>query len=141
MLEVLPTFTKKAVNFIKDQKGNADPFFLYFPLPAPHTPILPTEEFLGSSGTNNYGDFVLMVDDVVGQVTAALDANGMTENTLIIFTCDNGTSPRADFDFLQKMGHYPSYKFRGHKADIYEGGHRIPFIASWPKKDQSQYQF
>ena len=84
--EVLPMLTKKAVGYIRERAVASGPFFLYFPLPAPHTPILPTEPFRGESGTNEYGDFVLMVDDVVGQITAALEENGLEDNTLIIFT-------------------------------------------------------
>jgi len=128
---VLPKLTEKAVTYIDEQAKNDDPFFLYFPLPAPHTPILPTEKFQGSSGTNEYGDFVVMVDDVVKQVMETLDRNGIADNTLIIFTSDNGCSPVADFEELASFGHQPSYIYRGHKADIYEGGHRVPFIVKW----------
>ena len=129
--EVLPTLAEKAVGYINRQSKDK-PFFLYFPLTAPHTPILPTEQFQGKTNTNAYGDFVLMVDHIVGQVMDALESNGLKENTLIVFTSDNGCSPRADFEELAQVGHDPSYRFRGHKADIYEGGHRIPFIARWP---------
>ena len=129
--EVLPELTEKAVEYI-DQQSQDKPFFLYFPLTAPHTPILPVEKFQDKTGTNAYGDFVLMVDHVVGQVMEALQSNNLKENTLIVFTSDNGCSPMADFDELAQVGHDPSYHFRGHKADIFEGGHRIPFIVRWP---------
>ena len=129
--DCLPTLTEKAVEFIR-QQNNENPFFLYFPLPAPHTPILPTTKFKGKSNTNEYGDFVLMVDDVVGQIKQALRENNMEENTLVIFTSDNGCSPMADFAELAALDHQPSAAYRGHKADIYEGGHRVPFVASWP---------
>ncbi len=131
--EVLPVLTGKAVAYIKEQSKSSSPFFLYFPLPAPHTPILPSKEFLGKSGTNEYGDFVLMVDDVVGQITKAVHDAGFENNTLIIFTSDNGCSPMANFKELAAKGHYPGYKFRGMKSDIFEGGHRIPFIVKWPQ--------
>jgi arylsulfatase A-like enzyme len=93
---------------------------------------LPAREFRGASGTNAYGDFCLQVDDVVGQIAGALERHGIAEETILIFTSDNGCSPMADFDQLAALGHRPSYVFRGHKADIYEGGHRIPLIVRWP---------
>lgn len=133
-IEVLPKITEKAVEYISTQAKKENPFFLYFPLPAPHTPILPTEKFQNQSNTNAYGDFVLMVDDVVGQIEAAVKAAGISENTLIIFTSDNGCSPMADFEELAEVGHDPSFVFRGHKADIFEGGMRVPFIAKWPAR-------
>jgi arylsulfatase A len=132
--DVLPTLTRKAVEFIDERAPSGDPFFLYFPLPAPHTPILPTPAFQGASGTNAYGDFCLQVDDVVGQVMAALERHGVAEDTILLFTSDNGCSPMADFDELAEVGHRPSYVFRGHKADIYEGGHRIPLLLRWPRR-------
>jgi len=131
---LLQDLTDKAVDYINKEANNKKPFFLYFPLPAPHTPILPTTEFLGKSNTNMYGDFVMQVDDVVRQIREALKEQGVSENTLLIFTSDNGCSPRADFEELAKVDHAPSYKFRGSKADIFEGGHRVPFIVEWPAK-------
>ncbi|WP_163379745.1 sulfatase family protein [Cyclobacterium sp. SYSU L10401] len=133
-VQVLPHLTQKAVNYIHDQSNTAGPFFLYFALPAPHTPILPTTEFMGKSNTNMYGDFMLQVDDVVGQVIQALENQGELENTILIFVSDNGCSPKASFPELEKVNHDPSYIYRGHKADIYEGGHRVPFIVHWPEK-------
>ncbi len=128
--EVLPTLTQKVLDTIEDCQK--EPFFIYFPLPAPHTPILPVGEFIGKSNTNSYGDFVLMCDDVVGQVMKKLEETNISDNTIVIYTSDNGCSPMADFDELAKFGHNPSYIFRGHKADIYEGGHRIPLVIKWP---------
>ncbi len=133
--EVLPALTRKAVQCIDDhaaQSPNA-PLFLYFPLTAPHTPIVPATEHRGKSQAGVYGDFVCQADWTVGQVLEALDRNGMAENTLVIVTSDNGPAPVADFKTLKAMGHESSYHFRGAKADIYEGGHRIPFTARWPK--------
>lgn len=132
--DVLPRFTRLAVDYIHARARAATPFFLYFALPAPHTPILPTKAFRGKSGTNAYGDFVLQVDDTIGQVLAALDETALAENTLVIVTSDNGCSPRADFEALARFGHRPSYVFRGYKADIYEGGHRVPFLVRWPAR-------
>lgn len=132
--EVLQHLTRKAVGYIEEQSANRTPFFLYFALPSPHTPILPSAGYLGKSNTNFYGDFVLETDGVVGQIIDALKKQGVYENTIIIFTSDNGCSPRAEFEELASVGHHPSYIYRGHKADIYEGGHRVPFVVSWPQR-------
>ncbi|MFY0714913.1 arylsulfatase [Seonamhaeicola sp. NFXS20] len=131
---VLQDLTNKAIDYISQETKKKTPFFLYFPLPAPHTPILPTTEFLGKSNTNLYGDFVMQVDDVVRQIREAIKKQGISENTLLVFTSDNGCSPRANFEELAKVNHNPSYNFRGAKADIFEGGHRVPFIVEWPAK-------
>ncbi|MCL2879891.1 MAG: arylsulfatase [Treponema sp.] len=128
--DVLPCLTKKALDVIDNWAG--EPFFLYFPLPAPHTPILPSPEFQGKSNTNEYGDFVLMCDDVVAQIIQKMKDRGIYDNTILVYTSDNGCSPLADFKELADAGHNPSYHFRGHKADIYEGGHRIPLLLQWP---------
>lgn len=136
-VDVLPDITAKTVEIIDERaEGSKDgkPFFIYFPLNAPHTPIVPPEEWIGKSGVNIYADFTMQVDHCVGQVLAALDKNGIAENTLIVFTTDNGCSPQANFEELEAAGHKASYIYRGHKADIYEGGHRVPFVARWPEK-------
>lgn len=129
--QVLPHLTDKVVQTIEEHKE--EPFFIYFPLPAPHTPILPTKEWIGKSGTNEYGDFVMMCDAMVGKVMEKVKACGLEENTIIIYASDNGCSPSADYKELAEKGHNPSYIFRGHKADIYEGGHRIPLLIKWPE--------
>lgn len=131
---VLQDLTDKAVDYISKESKGKEPFFLYFPLPAPHTPILPTTAFLGKSNTNMYGDFVMQVDDVVRQIREVLKKEGISENTLLVFTSDNGCSPKADFEELAKVDHDPSYTFRGTKADIFEGGHHVPLIVEWPEK-------
>lgn len=130
--DVLPNLTQRVLDKIEEYKD--EPFFIYFPMPAPHTPILPSEEFIGKSGTNEYGDFVLMVDDVVGKINQKLKQTGLYDNTIVVFTSDNGCSPMADYPQLLEKGHNPSYIFRGTKADIYEGGHRIPLMITWPKE-------
>jgi arylsulfatase A len=132
--EVTPNFFDRAIQYVKSQSNQKKPFFLYLALPSPHTPILPTEEWQGKSGMLPYGDFIMMIDDYIGQLNQALEIAGIADNTLVIFTSDNGCAPAAGFDKLVEMGHFPSAIFRGHKADIYEGGHRVPFIAKWPQK-------
>ncbi len=129
---VLDELTDKVLEQIEENRRR--PFFLYYPMPAPHTPILPGEAFRGRSGTNAYGDFVLHVDDVVGRIRAKLRELELSDNTILIFTSDNGCSPMADYEELAQKGHNPSYIFRGAKADIYEGGHRVPFILEWPEQ-------
>jgi arylsulfatase A-like enzyme len=134
--QVLPDLTSKSVDYIRSQtRDNRDgqPFFLYFPLPAPHTPIAPTKDWQGKSGISKYCDFVMQVDDTVGQVMSALDEADVTDNTLFIFTADNGCSPAANIPEMHRNGHRPNHHFRGHKADIFDGGHRVPFIARWPE--------
>jgi len=132
--DVHPTFTRKAVEVIEKHaaRGDAKPLFLYLPLASPHTPILPSDAARGRSGIGDYGDFVCDVDDTVGAVIAALEKAGLRENTLVLFTSDNGFAPAAGKDAIRAKGHEPCPGLRGHKADIFEGGHRVPFIANWP---------
>lgn len=133
--DVLPTLTGKAVDYIGGRAAAAKagkPFFLYLPLTSPHSPILPTKEWQGKSGLNAYGDFVMQTDATVGAVLDALDQQGLADNTLVILSSDNGCSSHAGFSDLLAKGHNPNDRFRGSKADIFEGGHRIPFIARWP---------
>ncbi len=132
--DVTPNFFRRSIAYIKEKANEENPFFLYLALPSPHTPILPTEEWQGKSGLNPYGDFVIMIDDYMGQLTKAIEEAGIEENTIVIFTSDNGCSPQADFQLLEEKGHDPSGVYRGHKADIFEGGHRVPFIVKWPAK-------
>jgi len=132
MEDVTPNFFRRGIKFIQEHAKKEKPFFLYLPLPSPHTPILPTEEWQGKSGLNPYGDFVIMIDDWIGKLLKEVRTSGIEKNTLIIFTSDNGCSPMANFKLLEEKEHFPSYIYRGHKADIFEGGHRVPFIAKWP---------
>lgn len=136
-IDVLPALTGKAVDYIKGRAADAKqgkPFFLYLPLNSPHTPILPTKEWKGKSGISDYADFVMQTDFTVGAVLDALDKAGLSDNTLVILTSDNGCSPAAGFPELLAKGHNPSAQFRGTKADIFDGGHRVPFLARWPAR-------
>jgi arylsulfatase A len=133
-VDVLPTLTRKAIDYIGKQAKAGHPFFLYLPLNSPHTPLVPTKAWQGKSGLGAYGDFVMETDWAVGEVLAALDRAGVADHTLVIFTSDNGCSPAAGIPALEKQGHFPSEYRRGYKADIFDGGHRIPFIARWPGK-------
>ncbi len=133
--EVLPTLAAEALSFIRNQAARAKqghPFFLYLPLTSPHTPVLPNERWRGRSGLNPYADFVQETDHEVGRVLDELERQGLANETLVVFASDNGCSPSAEFDRLVAMGHQPSGGFRGHKADIFEGGHRVPFLVRWP---------
>ena len=130
--EVTPNFFNKAITYVSKEAKSEKPFFLYLALPSPHTPILPSKEWQDKSGLNPYGDFVMMIDSYVGKLLKTIKDSGIEQNTLVIFTSDNGCSPAAKINELTEKGHFPSERYRGHKADIFEGGHRVPFIAKWP---------
>lgn len=131
---VMPNFTQKAVDFIKQQQ-TSQPFFLYFPWAAPHTPVVPNDEFLGKSKAGEYGDFVVECDATVQRIVSALKEMGLYENTIIILTSDNGCSPHG-FPIKEeiKFDHNTSNGYKGRKSHSYDGGHRVPFIVSWPKR-------
>ena len=133
--EVLPHLFDKSIEYVNSRANGArsgKPFFLYLALPAPHTPIVPVPPFKDASELNPYADFVMQMDHHMGQLLKVVAEAGLDDDTLVIFTSDNGCSPEANFPLLQEHGHHPSGKFRGHKADIYEGGHRVALIARWP---------
>ena len=130
MRQVLPTFTSQAENYIRSRKNTEKPFFLYFAMPAPHSPWLPADEFSGTSEAGDYGDFVTMVDAMVGRVLTALKESGKEENTIVFLASDNGPYWRPAF--VEKYNHRAASIYRGMKADAWEGGHRIPFMVRWP---------
>ena len=149
---VMPRLAGEAVNWIEQQSENAQekPFFLYAPLTAPHLPLVPNEEYRGTSKAGHYGDFVAETDAFVGAVLETLDRTGQADNTLVIFTSDNGGlyhywkpqeaddvkhyKVRARGQYVQQFGHQGNAHLRGTKADIWEGGHRVPFVVRWPGK-------
>jgi len=139
-VDVLPTLTQKAVQYIQQRAAEArsgKPFFLYLALASPHTPIVPSEAWQGRSGLNPYADFVMQTDDCVGQVVAALEKEGLADNTLLLFSSDNGPAPLADLAALRDKGHDSSGGLRGTKADLWEGGHRVPLLVRWPGRVQA----
>lgn len=128
--QTLDIIADKAANYISNYKSDK-PYFVYLPLTAPHTPWLPAEKFRGKSGAGVYGDFVCHVDDVVGRILDAVDKTGNSENTLIIFTSDNGSDWKKE-DLAAFPKHQANYIFKGEKSDIWDGGHHIPFLVRWP---------
>jgi len=140
---VMPKITSKAIEYINKFSGEDKPFFLYFALTAPHTPIAPLEKYKGKSKAGLYGDFVCEVDSTVGKIIQAIEENEMSKNTLLIFTSDNGSPGRdgenwsGEIGSVKAYGHLPNCTLRGYKGDIWEAGHRIPFIVKWPDKVKS----
>jgi arylsulfatase A len=125
---VMPTLTDKAVEVIR--RNTSRPYFLYFAMTGPHTPWVPTESFRNRTAVGEYGDFVVQMDDTVGRILRAIEDGGTADNTLVVFTSDNGAYWPPDE--IERYGHRSNDGWRGMKADIHEAGHRVPFIARWP---------
>lgn len=130
---VLGDLTARAVAHVRERARERErPFLLYLALSAPHTPVAPTRAFEGQSGIGRYGDFVAETDAAIGEVVRAIDEAGLGRDTLVIVTSDNGPSPAGGIAEALRQGHDASGGFRGAKADLYEGGHRVPFVVRWP---------
>ena len=138
---ILPELTRRSVQWIETSAKGDKPFFLYVPLTSPHYPVVPAAEFRGKTSVGDFGDFVFQTDWCVGQMLDALQRAGVAENTLVLFTSDNGpeitgeVNPGA-YDRIQRYQHHSIDGLRGAKRDLWEGGHRVPFVARWPGRIQ-----
>ncbi|MBI9016753.1 MAG: arylsulfatase [Phycisphaerae bacterium] len=145
-IDALDQLVAKGASFIKEAAKKAEPYFLYLPLTAPHKPTMPAERFQGKSGLGPYGDFIIQTDWAVGQIIKAVDQSGQGDNTLFIFTSDNASymyklnpdeKDHVEDEKVQgfKAGnHTANYVFRGTNADVWEGGHHVPYLVRWPDK-------
>ncbi|MBX3180427.1 MAG: arylsulfatase [Candidatus Hydrogenedentes bacterium] len=130
--EILPTITDRAVSYVHERARAAEPFFLFFSMTSPHEPISPSARFRGASGIAPIADFIMETDWSAGRVIQALEEAGVAEDTLVVFTADNGASHYTGMDTLLEHGHQSSGPYRGRKAQIWEGGHRVPLVVRWP---------
>ncbi len=136
-VKILPAITERAVRYVESRGKQTQPFFLYFALTSPHYPVVPAPEFKGKSRAGDYGDFVEQTDAAIGAVLDALKRNGLDQNTLVIFTSDNGPEVASEvkvgaYERVRQSQHASMQGWRGVKRDSWEGGHRVPFIARWP---------
>lgn len=132
--QCLTRFTDKAIAWMKTKVDDAQqgkPFFLYLPFTSPHYPVCPLPEFWGQGECGGYGEFVIETDHHVGRILEFLENSGLDENTLIVFTSDNG--PESSWkQRIDDFGHHSNGIYREGKRSIYEGGHRVPFFIRWP---------
>lgn len=128
----LPRLATKADDWIRQHaaKSQPQPFFIYHSIPAPHAPWLPVPQFKGKSGAGQYGDYVMTVDAIVGQFLEMLEKHRLAENTLVIFSSDNG--PVWYAEDVERFRHKAVGHLRGMKGALHEGGHRMPFFVRWP---------
>ena len=130
--DILPSLIDRASEFLTDAAEKKEPFLLYLPLTAPHTPLAVIDKWQRKSKLNAYADFVMETDAMIGRILETLEKTGLAKNTLVIFTSDNGCAKYIGVKELEDKGHFPSGPLRGYKMDEWEGGHRIPFIVRWP---------
>lgn len=130
---ILPALTQRTCDSIKTLAAHPQPYLLYFALTTPHTPLAVNPVWRGKSGLDNdCADLILETDAAIGQVLDAIEQSGEAANTLVLFTSDNGFAPYVGAKQLEAKGHYPSGPLRGYKFDVWEGGHRLPFVIRWP---------
>ena len=130
---ILPELERQVTQYIAERAQAKHPFLLYVPLTSPHTPLAVSETWRNITGLNNdYADFVSQTDAVIGQILAALKRNGLEENTMVIFTSDNGCGSYIGVKDLEAKGHFVSGGLRGYKGDVWEGANRVPFIVRYP---------
>lgn len=139
LVEILPELNRRAVGFVETAAKAGKPFFLYYALTSPHYPVVPAKEFQGRTTVGEYGDFVHQTDWCVGQLMEALEKAGVAENTLVIFTSDNGPEVTGElkpgvYDRVRQYQHHSMAGLRGAKRDLWEAGHRVPFVVRWPAK-------
>lgn len=128
---VLQRFTEKAIEWMEKAAKKEKPFFVYLPLTSPHKPVCPQKRFEGKSECGAYGDFMVETDHWVGEVMQAVKRLGIDRNTMIVFTSDNGPE-KTYAERINVYGHRSAGIYRGGKRDLYEGGHRVPFLVRWP---------
>jgi arylsulfatase A len=132
--QCLTRFTDKAIAYIGEKAAAAKadkPFFLYLPYTSPHYPVCPLPEFHGQGDAGAYGEFVIETDYHVGRILAALKEAGIDDNTIVVYTCDNGPE-KSWIERVKEFDHDSSGIYKDGKRSVYEGGHRVPFIIRWP---------